>query len=101
MTRPLTERDYDVLECLEGFNQQLDGNGDPEGARPMDIGASDASHHCSTLKKLEGRGLVQSRTKWTNLERRTGGPRLYWVTDAGRTAVEAFRKAGREVEPTA
>lgn len=94
--RPLTPRDLDVLECLEAFHRNMERIGDPEaGARPMDVGAWDASHHCATLRKLERRGQVRSATKWTKQERRTGGPRLYWITDAGRATVQAWRDAGR------
>lgn len=95
-TRPLTPRDYDVLECLEAFHRNMEDIGSPEaGARPMDVGAWDASHHSATLKKLERRGLVRSLTKWSGLTKRSGSPRKYWLEDAGRVAVQAWRDAGR------
>lgn len=71
----LTDRDLDTLEELAAANRDRLKHDIEEGwAKPMDIGASDASHHSATLKKLVRRGLVDIRDAST---KRPGASRYY------------------------
>jgi hypothetical protein len=71
--RALTDRDLAVLRELSAY---------PNGARPMDLGGTNGSHHGATLRKLVQRGLA-TRT----LRSAPGGARAsyrYWLSGQGR-----------------
>lgn len=76
----LTERDVDTLNELDAYHANMRQVGDPDrGARPMDCGGSNGSHHSATLAKLAKTGHV--------IRKKYGGHRgscLYWITDEGR-----------------
>ena len=81
--KPLTDRDFDVLnELAPSYLNEFDNR---PWQRPLDIGASNGSHHSPTLAKLEKRGLVESKQRsWLG----SRGSKVYRVTDAGWTAVQ-------------
>ena len=58
---PLRERD---LELLASLQVQLKWGGG--WARPMDLGAWDASWHSASLRKMVRMGLVEKRTRGSN-----------------------------------
>lgn len=91
-TRPVTERDMEVLRELDACRTGSHWN-EQGWARPMDIGASNNSHHSGTLAKLERRGLVESRQRsaWC-----TRGSKTYRATAAGIELLSSNVRANRE-----
>jgi hypothetical protein len=83
----LTERQHDLLAVL---SQPWAA----EWARPMDLGASNGSHHSTTLRQLVRRGLVERipRALARDDVDRDGTGRakswLYRITAEGRLALE-------------
>ncbi len=65
--------------------------------RPLDVGASNGSHHSATLHALVKKGLVQFKQRgsrdpdgWESSERklfRSRGSKCYRITPAGRRAI--------------
>lgn len=87
MTSPvsLSLEDKQILQSLA---RRADRN-DP-WARPMDLGATDASNHSARLKKLVDKGLVQRerRNSICNVIMHSArGSYLYSITQAGREAL--------------
>lgn len=77
----LTERDIDTLDELDAYHANMRNVGDPDrGARPMDCGGQDASHHSRTLAKLAEAGYVL---------RKRGPSHRYWITDEGRALLRS------------
>lgn len=90
MSAPLTDRDGELLNELEYFNDSENGR----GARPLDLGGSNRSHHSGTLAKLAKRGLVVKKNWALGEDGRRHGDRgscLYRITDAGRLEAKAWR----------
>jgi hypothetical protein len=61
MELEFTQNEIEILDALTDWCQSF-----KHGARPMDLGGHNGTHHSATLNKLIRRGLVE-RT------RRTGG----------------------------
>lgn len=82
-----SDRDIELLRDLACFRRLDDTY---EGwARPMDIGARDASWHSGVLKRLCKYNLVERRRRYTimnDLGSRRGSYR-YRITDAGLAAI--------------
>jgi hypothetical protein len=103
--KPLTERDWEVLETLvymrfESTSKRFYEN----GTAPLDFGGSNGSHHGKTASKLVDHGYVEHRRRgmaeWCQENRSFGrggnrGSKLYRATDAGRDAILAHRKAAK------
>lgn len=98
----LTELQRDLMLALHWVNY---GSSYPQAwCRPMDLGASNGSHHSGTLQALARKGLVRfkqrrgeeppegenGRKLW-----RGRGSKSYQVTPAGRLSVEVWRAAQR------
>lgn len=77
----LTERDIDILHELAGYER-----GSLCGARPLDLGGYNGSHHSSTLAKLARYGLVFRSLRVTNGYSRASY--RYRLTDSGRAIVD-------------
>ena len=92
----LTERDIEVLEILHWVNRE--SSYILKWARPLDLMGSNGSHHSSTLRKLEGKGLVQSKVGGLPepkegdprivLRRGQRGSRRYRITESGVIALK-------------
>jgi len=82
--KPLTERDHDILTALAAYARTT-YPWRKQHARPLDLGGWNGSHHSGTLNKLVRRGLV-ARSRPPIAGRK--GSQRYWLTDAGRAAVE-------------
>ena len=98
----LSEKKIEVLEALVAFDASL-YQWIAGWARPMDVGAWDASHHSGTLRQLAIEGLVECRSRHgvriltpeelrgrpQKMERgRRGSPKVYRITEAGRKALD-------------
>ena len=70
--RALSDRQRYVLDSLLVF-----GGAAREWARPMDIGAQDASHHTETLRALIARGLVERKLRGSLLNQIRGGEEAF------------------------
>jgi len=77
----LTERDIDMLHELAGYER-----GSLCGARPLDLGGYNGSHHSNTLAKLTRHGLVRRSLRVTSGYSRASY--RYHLTDSGRSVVE-------------
>ncbi len=90
--RPLTKRDLEVLDDMRATNESRVKHlgAEYEWAKPMDIGAHDASYHSGVIKKLARRGLIEVKEA---SQKRPGCSRFYragcWyrITDAGRRVI--------------
>lgn len=82
----LSEHDREILYALEAWHRRENG-----GARPMDLGAWNGSHHSNTLNKLIRRGWVSRK------HRSAPGSRSsyrYSLTELGQTvAAELIAKS--------
>ena len=92
MMRPLTEIQIDVLGALAAFHRNMAKlpGWENHGARPLDLGGSNGSHHSTTLRALVQKGLVHR-----DREARRNGTRpgcLYWITPAGVDALEKLKE---------
>lgn len=101
MARPLTERDFETLDDLASTNRDRVKNlgAEYEWAKPMDIGASDASHHSATLKKLGRRGLVDiedASTKRPGCSKYWRAGCRYKINIAGQAALDQRKAARRD-----
>jgi DNA-binding MarR family transcriptional regulator len=83
MTKPLTERDYEVLRELRAYERSPYRNS--RGAHPMDVGGYNGSHHSGTLNKLVRHGLV-SRSYPPRAGHR--GSQRYKLTEKGMRVTE-------------
>jgi hypothetical protein len=99
--KPLTDRDWEVLETLvymryeSGAKQFHEG-----GSAPLDFGGSNGSHHGKTALKLTKHGYVEAKKRgaanWGDLKTRGArGSNVYRATPAGREAILAHRKAAK------
>lgn len=80
--KPLTERDIDVLENLDGATTNyLELDLKDGWVMPMDCGGTNGSHHSYTLAKLAKRGLCD-RKKYGSA--RSKGSCRYRMNDTGR-----------------
>lgn len=99
MSRPLTERDWEVLETLVYMRYESSSKQHYEhGTAPLDFGGGNRSHHSKTAMKLTKLGLVEAKKRgkdWGDLTTRDArGSNVYRATEAGRQAV-LNRKVGR------
>jgi hypothetical protein len=95
--KPLTDRDWEVLETLvymryeSGSKQFYEG-----GSAPLEFGGSNGSHHGRTALKLTERGYVEARKRgkeWGDLTTRDArGSNVYRATPAGRDAILKHRR---------
>lgn len=91
--RPLTERDWEVLESLVYMRFESGAKAYHEhGSAPLEFGGSNGSHHGATALKLAKRGLVEAKKRgaanWGDLKTRDArGSNIYRATEAGREAV--------------
>lgn len=91
--KPLTERDWETLNELEGFNDSSHGRA-RGGARPLDLGGGSRSHHSATLGKLAKRGYVLKSNWAIRPDGERDGERgscRYTITDTGREALKEYR----------
>lgn len=88
--RALTERDLDVLRALHSFETY----GPSLGARPLDIGGRNGSHHSATLNKLADRGFVERKLR--NFQDSSRPAYRYKLTGQGRSLVQAAPDAAKE-----
>lgn len=98
MSRPLTERDWEVLETLVWMRYEATEKRYYEGGTaPLDFGGSNGSHHGKTALKLTKLGFVEAKKRgkdWGDLTTRDArGSNVYRATDAGRKAVLDRRSA--------
>lgn len=96
MTKPLTERDWEVLETLHYMRYESSMREHYEhGTAPLDFGGSNGSHHGATATKLAKLGLVEHRKRgyeWGQAPTRYRGSKLYRISEAGRKLVEDRRR---------
>lgn len=91
----LTEREQEVLGELCAFRRAFEKyDWHPEGARPMDVGGTNGSHHSYTLGKLVKKGLADHRKglEWGKSSTRYRGSKQYRATDRG-MQVEKSRRS--------
>jgi hypothetical protein len=98
MARPLTERDWEVLETLVYMRFESSAKEHyAHGSAPLDFGGSNGSHHGPTATKLVKYGYVEHRKRGYDWGEAPGpgrgyrGSKLYRATEAGRDAVLARR----------
>lgn len=72
----LTENQEDILVDLY---QDTEEGESPRWVRPLDIGGRDGSHHSSTLRQLERKGLVESKKRSSGYR----DSRLYRISEEG------------------
>jgi len=77
----LTDQELDVLRSLEYWHR----SGERKGARPLDLGGRNGSHHSATLNKLVRRGLVSRKARSPLTTR---GSYRYSLTDLGQSTVK-------------
>jgi len=95
MAAKLTPNQLDVLETLEFANHR--SSYPKTWATPLDLCASNGSHHSSSLAALAKKGLVQFKQRSDPRDPPPGenggkrwrgrGSKCYRITDAGRTAL--------------
>lgn len=94
--KPLTDRDWEVLETLvymrfESTSKRYYEN----GTAPLDFGGSNGSHHGKTATKLVKHGFVEQKQRghdWGDVfTGNSRGSKLYRATEAGRDAILAHR----------
>jgi hypothetical protein len=96
--KPLTDRDWEVLETLVYMRYESRAKQHYEGgSAPLDFGGSNGSHHGKTALKLAKRGLVEAKKRgaanWGDLKTRDArGSNIYRATPAGRDAIIARRR---------
>ena len=73
----LTDYEEEVVRALESWHRRHG----PDGAIPLDLGASNGSHHSGTLNRLCRKGIV-ARTSRNPLATRRGSYR-YALTETG------------------
>ena len=79
--KPLTERDIETLKELACADIQRQKHGQSEWLMPMDLGASNGSHHSYTLTKLAARGLGERKKYGSKREK---GSCRYRMNEAAR-----------------
>lgn len=75
MTRPLTDRETELLHELAAWHRT-----EKIGARPLDLGAHNGSHHSATLARLVRLGLVERKERAAYQTRKSY---RYSLTEAG------------------
>lgn len=90
--KPLTERDFEILSYLAPMFRD-----EPvKWHTPLEIGASNGSHHSATLAKLAKRGLVDFKQRGGGEDRinapslfRGRGSKTYRISEGGLAEREA------------
>lgn len=104
---PLTKRDVETLRDLDAAGRNLaQFYGEGCWAQPLDLGASNGSHHSQTLNKLARRGLAQFKQRGAKdpppgengRSGRAGrnavrGAKVYRITDAGRVLTSQGKRS--------
>lgn len=75
MTKPLTDRQTELLHELAAWHRT-----NKNGARPLDLGAHNGSHHSATLTRLVRLGLVERKERAAYSTRKSF---RYSLADAG------------------
>lgn len=92
--KPLTERDLETLNELEGATDS-NAKWGRSWSRVMDCGGSNGSHHGGTLMKLHARGFCDQHS-YGHLRK----TRLYRINAAGRGLLIAWRNDKRTLGRT-
>ena len=80
----LNAREKETLRLLQWAKDRNQGPSADGWVRPMDIGGTGGSHHCYTLNKLVGRGLVVVKRRVCSIIGALGSAkagRLYRIVD--------------------
>lgn len=88
----LTERQVDLLGALIAFHKNMAGceGWENQGAKPLDLGGRNGSHHSATLNQLVRKGYARRDRKVLKNGCRPGC--YYWVTPAGVGALKDYAK---------
>lgn len=90
------KRRLKILRHLERYCERY-----PEGARPLDLGAWDASHHSNDLKAMAKLGLVEVCPRYMGVTGMLGysGSNRYKITEKGRKIAANYGKSERKAGP--
>lgn len=87
----MNEREIEIMELLIGFADMQVGDARTVGARPMDVGGFNGSHHSYTLQRMERKGWVSNVGYGVSRPRGARRTCKYLPTDAGRAALAATK----------